>query len=154
MDDRLAAVARMPAAELDADWASLFGEAAPALPLSLLRRALAYRIQEQAGRGLPVAVVRMLDALARDPSTRPADPPIRLKPGTRLLREWNGQMHAVLVTQDGVVFEDRRYRSLSEVARAITGAHWSGPRFFGLKVKAPPPLRRVPGSLVGETQLG
>jgi hypothetical protein len=55
-----------------------------------------------------------------------------VKPGTRLVREWNGQTHTVLVHADGVEWRGKRYRSLSIVAREITGAHWSGPRFFGL----------------------
>jgi hypothetical protein len=139
--DTLASIANMSAGELDAAWSDAFGEAAPALPPSLLRRALAHHAQEQCGRRLPASAVRILDALASDPSTRLADPPISLKPGTRLLREWNGRVHSVLVGDDGFLFEDRRYRSLSHVARDITGARWSGPRFFGLSPKAPPPSR-------------
>jgi len=66
------------------------------------------------------------------------------KPGTRLLREWNGKLHAVLVDDDGFLFDDRRFASLSHIAREITGAHWSGPRFFGLKSRRPlPPSRGV-----------
>lgn len=140
-DDTIRHIAAMSVRELHAAWETAFGQVVPALPASLLRRQLAYRIQEQAERGLPAAVERLLDGLATDPSTRLADPPIQLKPGTRLMREWNGRMHAVLVTDDGVLFEDQRYRSLSHVARAITGARWSGPRFFGLKPKGPPPVQ-------------
>ena len=62
-----------------------------------------------------------------------ATPPISLKPGTRLVREWRGVTHTVLVHADGVEWNGRRYRSLTVIAREITGAHWSGPRFFGLK---------------------
>ena len=60
-------------------------------------------------------------------------PRVSVKPGTRLVREWNGQTHTVLVHPEGVEWRGRRYRSLSVVAREITGAHWSGPRFFGLR---------------------
>jgi len=56
----------------------------------------------------------------------------RLVPGARLLRDWNGRTHAVDVTQDGYLYDGITYRSLSAIARRITGAHWSGPRFFGL----------------------
>ena len=58
--------------------------------------------------------------------------PAALASGTRLMREWNGRMHVVDVTDDGFVFDGKTYRSLSAIARRITGAHWSGPRFFGL----------------------
>ncbi len=61
-----------------------------------------------------------------------AQPAPRLRPGTRLLRTWRGRTMSVTVLEDGFLFEDRRYTSLTEVAKAITGAHWSGPRFFGL----------------------
>ena len=60
---------------------------------------------------------------------------VALSPGTRLIREWNGRTIAVEVREDGFVWEDRTYRSLSEIARAVTGAHWSGPRFFGLNLR-------------------
>ena len=58
--------------------------------------------------------------------------PVELRPGTQLVREWHGRTHHVLMLEDGLMFEDRRYASLSQIAREITGAHWSGPRFFGL----------------------
>lgn len=140
---KISAIAAMSVRELRIEWEKVFEGAAPSLPSSLLRRALAYQLQEHAQRGLPAAAGRVLDSLAQDPSTRLAETPIQLKPGTRLMREWNGRMHAVLVTDDGVLFEDQRYRSLSQVAHAITGARWSGPRFFGLRPKGPPPLQGV-----------
>jgi hypothetical protein len=66
--------------------------------------------------------------------------PVRvLKPGTRLLREWQGVTHEVIVLEDGVLFRGKRHRSLSEVARAITGSRWSGPRFFGLRAPTTEP---------------
>ena len=79
----------------------------------------------------------LLSGDAETPSTesRKWSPRTSVKPGTRLVREWNGQTHTVLVYVDGVEWRDRRYRSLSVVAREITGAHWSGPRFFGLTSK-------------------
>lgn len=117
------------------------GGASPDLPPSLLRRVLAYRVQEQMHGGLPVAVQRMLDQMSRDPLAGPVEPEIKLKPGTRLLREWNGKLHSVQVVEDGLMFEERRYRSLSHIAREITGAQWSGPRFFGVKKPVHPPRR-------------
>lgn len=83
----------------------------------------------------------MLDVLANNPAAKPTQPQVRLKTGTRLLREWNGKLHTVQVTDNGLLFEERRYASLSHIARDITGAHWSGPRFFGLKKPVPPPCR-------------
>ncbi|MEO5937534.1 MAG: DUF2924 domain-containing protein, partial [Sphingomonas sp.] len=77
------------------------------------------------------------------PSAKAIEPQIRLKPGTRLLREWNGKLHTVQVTDTGLLFEDLRYASLSHIAREITGAHWSGPRFFGLKKPVHPPQRET-----------
>lgn len=64
-------------------------------------------------------------------------PPVKLRPGTSLLRAWGGRTHTVLVRENGFEHEGRRYASLTEVARAITGAHWSGPRFFGLRKLRP-----------------
>jgi hypothetical protein len=141
IDDHLVRLATLSPAALRDEWQMVFGEAAPDLPPSLLRRALAHREQEQAYGGLPAAVQRMLDMLSRDPSTKSFEPKIRLKPGTRLLREWNGKLHTVQVTSDGLLFEERRYTSLSHIARDITGAHWSGPRFFGLQKPVHPPRR-------------
>jgi len=140
-EHRLAQLAAMTSAELQTEWQTCFEEAAPALPLSLLRRALAHHMQEKVHGALPASAAQMLDALARDPSAKVSDPAIQLKTGTRLLREWNGKVHAVLVMENDFLLEGRRHASLSEVARSITGARWSGPRFFGLKRRPPPPSR-------------
>ncbi|MFW2829466.1 DUF2924 domain-containing protein [Sphingomonas sp. ID0503] len=141
LERQIEALATSSPAQLREEWQGQFGAAAPALPLSLIRRALAYRLQEQQLGHLPSATQRVLDMLATSTSTQLPEPPIQLKSGTRLLREWNGRMHAVLVTDDGFSFEERRYSSLSHIAREITGAHWSGPRFFGLKRREPPKAR-------------
>lgn len=141
IEDQLSRLAPLSPADLRSEWQAEMNEGAPDLPPSMLRRALAYRLQEQAFSGLPTAVQRMLALLSADPAAKPLEPEIRLKPGTRLLREWNGKLHAVQVTGDGLMFEERRYASLSHIAREITGAHWSGPRFFGLKKPVHPPRR-------------
>jgi hypothetical protein len=141
IEDQLSRLATLSPADLRAEWQAVSNENAPDLPPSLLRRALAHRLQEQAHGGLPAAVQRMLALLSADPAAKPLEPEIRLKPGTRLLREWNGKLHAVQVTADGLMFEERRFSSLSHIAREITGAHWSGPRFFGLKKPVHPPRR-------------
>ena len=135
IDNQLAQISTMPSAELTAEWQRRFGEPAPIVPTSLLRRALAYRVQEKMLGGLPAGAEKQLESLARDPSTVVADLPIRLKAGTRLVREWNGKLHTVLVTDDGFLLDGRRHASLSEVARSITGAS-------GRKIAAPTNERR------------
>ena len=99
----------------------------PAFPREVLQLAIAYRLQAKMHGDLPAATLRQL----RDGASASSTP--RLKPGTRLLRSWNGRTIAVTVAEDGYRFEDRSYRSLSAVAREVTGTAWSGPRFFGLR---------------------
>lgn len=71
-------------------------------------------------------------AAGENPAASPRLAKTAMRPGTRLLREWRGRTIAVLVEEDAFLWEERRYGSLSEIAREVTGAHWSGPRFFGL----------------------
>jgi hypothetical protein len=110
--------------------------AADAALRDLLIRGITYKLQERAYGGLSTATARKLEQAAADPPGRGAAkpaPPIALKPGTRLVREWRGVTHMVLIHADGIEWRGQRYRSLSVVAREITGARWSGPRFFGLR---------------------
>ena len=103
---------------------------------ALLIQALAYRLQEQALGGLKPATRRLLASVADDATARrtlQVPHERKIKPGTTLLREWHGVQHRLTVLEDGVQFGGERYRSLSEVARKITGSRWSGPLFFGLK---------------------
>lgn len=143
LDQELAALATMSPAQLREKWVSTLGEDMPNLPDSMVRRVLAHQLQERVLGGLPVHAQRMLEIVAEGGSDLP-EPPIQLKPGSRLLREWNGKLHTVMVEEDGYRFNGRRFSSLSHVAREITGAHWSGPRFFGLKHRPAPPTRGVP----------
>jgi Protein of unknown function (DUF2924) len=117
-------------------WRALYRtEPPPRISRDLLIRALAYRIQERALGGLRPSTRRLLAKVAADASARrPIElaPRPTLKPGTVLLREWHGIQHQVIVREDGVVFQGKPYKSLSEVAHRITGTKWSGPRFFGL----------------------
>jgi hypothetical protein len=128
-------------AGLQARWKALTGRKAPAhLPKHLLLRTLAYRIQADAFGDLDQATIRFLERVAtggRQAST-PVPPPASraLKPGTLLRREWQGTLHQVEVTHDGFSWRGATYQSLSEVARAITGTRWNGPRFFGLRESA------------------
>jgi hypothetical protein len=97
--------------------------------------AIAYRVQEQVLGGLQPELRRQLRATAGRArhGGEPALAAPRLKPGTKLLRDWQGHTHEVLVSDQGFVWQQVRYRSLSQIARAITGTRWSGPVFFGLK---------------------
>ena len=109
----------------------------------------------QAGTPPNPAVSRSTQAEPASGRRRTPSPPLRIKPGTRLLRTWQGGTHEVLVGDDGVSYRGQAYRSLSEVARLITGQRWSGPLFFGLKRRASPgsgaasELAAEPGSQTG-----
>jgi len=105
----------------------------------LLIKALGYRLQEKAIGGLKPLTRRLLKRLGRNVSERSplAEPArTRLKAGTVLVREWHGVTHCVTVLDDGFDFDGERFRSLSEIARKISGVRWSGPLFFGLKSSA------------------
>jgi len=121
-------------------------------------RAVAYRMQEVAVGGLRLPRQRQLRQYAQEfketGETRLRARP-ELKPGTRLLREWQGRTYDVLVLDDGFSWQNTRYRSLSAIARKITGTAWSGPLFFGLKRNRPATRRssQVPGP-AGEAKAG
>ncbi len=123
--------------ELRGEWRRLHRMPPPMrLSRDLLVRGITYKLQEWAYGGLSTAAARKLERAATGPPSRGAakpTQPISLKPGTRLVREWPGVTHLVLIHADGIEWRGQRYRSLSLVARKITGARWSGPRFFGLR---------------------
>ena len=136
VEQRLAEIDQLDLPSLRAEWTAGFGEAASAhLSRDLLRRAIAYRMQEQKEGGLRPATIRRLRRLAED---RRAGEAVKvtsaptLQPGVRLMREWNGETHVVEVLAGGFSWRGAAYQSLSAIARAITGVRWSGPRFFGL----------------------
>ena len=104
----------------------------PAFSKDILARFLCWHIQEQAFGGLDPKTAKHLGGFARG-DLSPADRPRRLKPGTVLLREYQGERHTVTVVAKGYVWREATYASLSIIARAITGTAWSGPRFFGLR---------------------
>ena len=113
-------------------WRSLVGSPAPRISPKMLRLALAWEIQARASAGLARTVSQTLDQLGRGQTRTQA-----ATPGMRLVREWQGRVHVVTVDDDGIIrWDAREWRSLSQVARAITGTRWSGPAFFGLKKKA------------------
>ena len=125
-------ITALEGAALASAWMDVFAAPMPEVAPSLLRRALAYERQERKFGGLPVVLRKQLEAAFGETAGMP-EPPLKLKPGTRLMREWNGTMYSVLVTADGFDFAGRIWSSLTTIARQITGAHQSGPRFFGLK---------------------
>ena len=126
----IADIAAIERAGLLALWSEEIGGAPPRrLSTPLMRRILAFEVQARRLGGLPASIEKKLARIAAGKDRR-ASP--KLRPGGRLVREWNGVSHVVDVTVDGVRWRGEQYRSLSAVARAITGAHWSGPRFFGL----------------------
>jgi hypothetical protein len=117
-------------------WKTLYGkEPSGHIGRTLMIRAIAYRLQERAFGGLKPSAQRVLDRIevGRSEAALDPTPKRRASAGTVLIREWRGVSHRVTVLDHDVVYRGRRYKSLSEVARTITGTHWSGPLFFGLK---------------------
>jgi hypothetical protein len=118
-------------------WRLTFGRQPPAgLTKHLLSRILVYRIQERTFGGLGREPTKLLDRLAR--GEKPNELNRRLKPGTVLVREYQGERHTVTVVPDCFIWRGSSYPSLSTVAREITGTHWNGPRFFGLRERRKP----------------
>jgi hypothetical protein len=135
---RLAALKSAPTAQLKRQWRDLFETEPPPYNRRFLESRLAYRIQELAYGGLKPETVERLEALGEQLDggnltvrrTRVDNRPIA---GTRLIREWQGVEHTIVVLQDGYDYQGRPYKSLSAIARAITGTRWNGWVFFGLK---------------------
>ena len=135
LDKNLAALAMMSPAQLREHWSEIGPDPVPTVPTPLLRRLLAQRLQEKRHGRLPLLVMRELERAVASGGGATRDvarKKVALTPGTRLIREWNGRTIAVEVREDGFLWDERRYRSLSVIARKVTGAHWSGPRFFGI----------------------
>jgi hypothetical protein len=144
LGEAIANPAALDLAGLRLQWRNVFGGSAPGrLPKPLLARILAYRLQADALGDLPTAVRRTLNSFgargaARGAQVDGAGSPRsiqsrrRIKPGSVLVREWDGRLQRVMAMEEGFAWEGKTYRSLSKVARAITGGHWNGPRFFGL----------------------
>jgi hypothetical protein len=130
----------MPKAELRVRYKALFKSGPPkAFGPDLLRRSIAYRIQEQAYGGLDAATRRLLNNLiAQQAKSKDGRivVPRRIKAGAVLVRDWKGKSHRVIVLEDGFAYEGKPYASLSEIARLITGARWNGPKFFGLRANS------------------
>lgn len=135
---RLSALKHMSVRELKDEWQKLFGEAAPNNSRIFLEIRLGYRIQELTYGGPDRETRRMLDLLADEVEglshrkSQIADPRNPVV-GTRLVREWDGKAHTVTVLKDGFEWQGRKLKSLSAIAREITGTRWNGYRFFGLR---------------------
>ena len=149
LEREVAVLCDLPRDELIARWVRAYGCQPPkAVKRELFERAAAWHLQAKRLGGLSTAARRAIrESLNSTPRRSPGDDTAGRRssglvtatvasaaprPGTRLMREWNGRIHAVDVTDEGFMFDGKSYRSLSAIARRITGAQWSGPRFFGL----------------------
>lgn len=140
VDAELEQLPTMPIVQLRKRYVELFRKPPPkAFGPDLLRRSIAYRIQEVAYGGLSRPVQKMLDQMIKaywkNPKGR-IELPRRIKPGSVLARDWKGTTHQVTVLEEGYSYAGRSYASLSEIAGLITGTKWNGPKFFGLRPKA------------------
>jgi hypothetical protein len=142
LEKQLAELPGMSPAQLRAKWRECWRRPAPDIGPDLLRRGIAWKLQSRVFGDIPSHIKRELERAAERlrqgeellSAGRPS-----LRPGSRLVRDWQGRVHHVLVLDDGYEYDGRRFTSLTQVATAITGTHWSGPTFFGLnKPKAVP----------------
>ena len=133
---QLAALSEMDASDLRVEWRRLYRSHPPKkLSRDLLELGVSWKLQERVLGGLSAATKRQLDELARTMATKSDLAKARkvtLKPGAQLVGAWGGETHGVLVVDDGFQWRGTTWRSLSAIAREMTGTHWSGPRFFGL----------------------
>lgn len=133
---RLAKLPELSPTELKEEWARQFGAPAPNISFDLLRLGLGYKLQEQRLGGLSREVRSILRQVGRSAEAGGGngrqEMARKLTPGTRLVRDWHGVGHTVTVLEQGFAYGGKEWRSLSAIAKTITGAHWSGPRFFGL----------------------
>lgn len=139
LEQELALIPTLSLAELAVRWQARGIGPMPRLPLRLLQRLYAQLLQEQALGGLPASALRELRKVGAEAAIGKSSAPsptlprqVMLSVGTRLVREWNGRTISVDVEGESYVWNDQRFGSLSEIARAVTGARWSGPRFFGI----------------------
>lgn len=143
MTSSLDHIANLDAQNLRVLWQQEFDcEPAPRLGKDLMIRLLSFKVQEKQSKGLSKQSLRKLQSYKKQFTEKGKIAPtdgIRIKPGTKLIREWNGKTHTVLKTEQGFEYEGKCFSSLSNIAKQITGSHWSGPRFFGLNKKPTPP---------------
>ena len=141
LDGEIAGLAGRSTQELRRAWRTLHHTGPPlGLSRDLIIRGLADKLQQRARGGPSRALQRRLRILAGEfeKGARSFDPGGVPKTGATLVRRWHGHTHTVLVHEDGFEYQGQRYRSLTVIAEQITGAHWSGPRFFGVSKRARP----------------
>jgi len=146
LDERLAALPAMSPPQLRALWRDVWRKPAPDIGHDLLRRGIAWKLQSRLHGDLPVHIRREINSVLtrlRRGDAIVSDRP-SLRPGSRLVREWQGRTYQVVVLEAGFEYANRHYRSLTQIARVITGTHQSGLAFFGLK------LRKAPFKLAAE----
>jgi hypothetical protein len=135
--DEVSRIEHLPISEIKKRWRTLRRSDPPAtLPPTLMRGALAYALQADRHGGLSPDARRRLARIAKRLVSNPRAEVLKGEtppPGARLVREWGGERHQVEIMKDGFAYRGKIYKSLSVIAREITGARWSGPRFFGLK---------------------
>jgi hypothetical protein len=134
IEARIMALEALATSELRIEWRRLYRATPPTrLSRDLLLRGIAYMVQERAHGGLSLSTKRRLRSLCEGSDQRGGPTAgATLKPGTKLVREWHRQVHTVSVLDEGFEYQGERYRSLTRIARRITGVPWSGPRFFGI----------------------
>jgi len=135
---QLERLAELEGDELKKEWARRYRASAPNLSPDLLRLGIGYKLQEQRLGGLGRSTrsfLRQLAARVAEPESK-APTPRKLTPGTRLVRDWHGVGHTVIVLENGFEYAGQRWSSLTGIAKVITGTHCSGPQFFGLSTKA------------------
>lgn len=132
----IAALETMPPADLQAAWDRHYGATAPSLSPDLLRRGLAYRLQEKKLGRLDRRTAASLARYDSEniPTISMMSTGPKLSTGTKLIRDWHGVGHSVTVLDNGFEYDGKHWKSLTAIARHITGTKWSGPRFFGLTV--------------------
>ena len=148
LENEIAGLVDQPTHELRLAWRKLHRTGPPlGVSRDLMIRALVNQLQERADGGPSRSLRRRLHTLAGEfeKGRRSFDPGVVLRTGARLVRQWRGRAHTVLVLEDGFEYEGQRYRSLTMIAARITGTHWSGPRFFGLIKPTPRSLSTTVG---------
>jgi hypothetical protein len=130
----LGRLAELPPEDLKQEWARRYGALAPNLSSELLRLGVGYKLQEQKSGGISRGARTLLRHVAARAGEGAEKKPLprKLMPGTRLVRDWRGQGHTVTVLEDGFEYDGKHWKSLTAIAKAITGNQWNGPLFFGL----------------------
>lgn len=130
----LGRLAELPPEDLKQEWARRYSAPAPAVSAELLRLGIGYKLQEARSGGISRGTRFLLRQVAmravEGAETKPM--PRKLTPGTRLVRDWHGQGHTVTVLENGFEYDGKHWKSLTAIAKAITGNQWNGPLFFGL----------------------